>query len=117
MLVASHFVGDWIFQSRSVALTKSKLLKSLLIHVALVTVALLPAAAWYAYYHGVGVMVWALSINAVLHAVQDWYGWRWYGRQFATFTDSAHFNNPWLWRQIAIDQTIHLVVLVLLFGY
>jgi Protein of unknown function (DUF3307) len=111
-LLAAHFIGDWLYQSREMARNKSSDPDVLFKHVSIVSLwifcATLPFVGfWMA---AVGTLA-----NFFLHCVIDWYGWTWYKKKFSHYSIEEHFNNYWFYTTIAIDQFLHLAILFILF--
>jgi hypothetical protein len=106
-LIAAHFAGDWYFQSREMALKKSKEIGMLLQHLAIVSAALfLPCL--------IAGKFWVLAVNALLHGLIDWNIWGFYKKKYGINFD--HLNNKGFYDTIALDQCLHLVILFVLFS-
>lgn len=115
LLVFSHFLGDWWLQSRRIAETKSKDFLVLLVHVAIVTVILIPAAAFAL---PASQILGALLYNAIAHGLIDWNLWRvyLYLRGESAFEDYVRMRHDYkFYSTIALDQTLHLLILFLIF--
>lgn len=111
-LLAAHFIGDWILQSREVAINKSKYFRVLLHHTAIVTACLLFAVIPFVPQDRI---IALLCINWATHIVIDWFGWRFYKRKFGNLPMDQHLNNYWFYTTIALDQFAHLSILFLIF--
>ncbi len=113
-LVLAHFVGDWFLQSRAMARAKSRDLSVLLTHVARVTACIALVSIPFRL-PDIDNVAMALLWYAVIHGLQDWFGWRWYGRVYGHLSDAGHFRNPAWYSTVAMDQALHLIVLFALF--
>ena len=111
-LVAAHFIGDWICQPRWMAVNKSKCFPTLLRHLCIVSFFLLLVSIPVL---GLLPALLAVSLNAYAHGIIDWYGWKWYKRKFEFLSDHEHLNNYWFYTTIAIDQFLHLAIIIILF--
>lgn len=112
LLVAAHFLGDWIFQSRKMAVDKSNKLKTLFNHVLIVSCILFATACPFI---GVINAAWAVTFNALSHILIDWYGWGFYKKKFVNKPLEFHFKNYWFYFTIACDQFLHLAIMFFLF--
>lgn len=103
-IILSHFTGDWIWQSREVAINKSKHLGYLAAHIFHVGLALIPITFV--------LHKWPeLCIYLGLHAIQDWYWWRFWSKRL----DERYYENKAFYDAIALDQILHLSILIYLF--
>jgi hypothetical protein len=111
-LLAAHFIGDWFLQPRWMATEKSKNFNTLCKHLFIVSILLFavsfPVLGWFK-------AAVATLMNAYAHGLIDWFGWGWYKKKFATYTDKGHLNNYWFYTTIGIDQFLHLALIVILF--
>lgn len=108
LIVGQHFIFDWILQPRWVAVNKSKNNKALAAHGLLVTFGFgLVAATVYSVAVATGIAL----LYGLLHIIQDRIIW-------STFKPKT--NNPYeekmFWNTVAVDQTIHLVLALVLIG-
>jgi hypothetical protein len=117
ILISTHFLADWVFQSRDIAENKSKKFSALYEHVSInfftfwLVLELTSRFGSYTF----GDKEWILLIvYCVLHGVQDWFIWRGYAKFFhKEGVDKT--NNKAFWNTIAVDQFIHLTLLMVLF--
>jgi hypothetical protein len=110
LIVIAHFVGDWIFQSRYIAQTKSERIESLAEHLFYYGFTIGTVAYWFV---GVDAIVWAL-INVILHGLWDWNYYR-FGKKFMKtqgITTENYTEKKLFWDSIAIDQAFHLTTLI-----
>jgi len=112
-LIVLHFVSDWILQPRSVAKRKTTSLKWMGKHVAVIHVAF----ALYAWYFGIS--QFNVAVNTFVHMVIDKSVWSLYGIYRGPFDGKYLEYNKcaedyWYYFAIAIDQIMHLVILVLI---
>ncbi len=133
LLLLSHFLGDWIFQSREIAENKSKKLYVLFVHLLYVHLTLFPIC-FYILNYNISNTLFLLSINLVLHGLIDWNIWKLYPRIIKTsfqkkYTEEDVVNlkleefmkynlyakNYMFYTFIAIDQFLHLSILFYLF--
>ncbi len=112
-LIAAHFIGDWLLQSRFIAQNKSKNLYVLGGHLCIVGAALCVAFLLTGYQHtqiaGIKFLIYILA-----HGVQDWFIWRFYAKYFHN-PQKPDIENSAFFKTIAIDQFIHLSLLMYLF--
>jgi hypothetical protein len=117
-LIVSHFLGDWIFQSRRVAVNKSKRLPEMIEHCLIVF--------FFAYvaFHvplrsarcgSFECYLWPL-LYTLTHAVIDLTIWRVFGKLMYDGKICRSYDNYWFWFTVGIDQMLHMVILFLLLG-
>ncbi len=111
-LLAAHFFGDWILQSRDMAVRKSSDIQMLFKHCCIVSACLFFVAVPFIGFWKAGFCV---LINFYFHALIDWHGWTIYKKKFVGLTLEEHFKNYWFYFTIAIDQFLHLAIIFLLF--
>lgn len=110
-LIAAHFVGDWYLQPREWAAHKDHDMMVLAKHVGVVTLCVAVIAAFgnlsrERYLGG-------LTINAIVHAVIDASVW---GRYRASVpADHQFWRDPKWFNTIALDQFLHIALLLVLF--
>lgn len=110
LLLASHFVGDFVFQSDKMALNKSRSWGALLQHVSVYTLFLLPwvgwmwgaSTGWFAVI-SCGGWVWA---NFFAHLLTDAVTSRWTAKLHAAG------ERHWFFVVIGLDQFIHYATLI-----
>ncbi len=114
-LVVAHFVGDWYFQPRSMALAKSSNFKVLFKHLFIVSALLTPTMMYFD-------KVWVIIPNAIIHGLIDWNIWTYYKKKLLERLngDKEAFNTFEYWKDksfydtVALDQCLHLVTLFVL---
>jgi hypothetical protein len=114
LIILQHFFFDWFCQNRWMAENKSKDLRILLAHVAIIFAGSLTLLAFF------NIPLQALAANAVLHGFIDGNLWRLYSacnrhRSPDWHSHNMHCKDDWFWRTLAIDQTLHLTIALLLF--
>ncbi len=110
--MAAHFLGDWALQSRDMAVRKSSEFEVLRDHLMIVSLFLLIASAPFV---GIGTACLFTISNMYFHGVIDWFGWSFYKKKFAHLTIEEHFKNYWFYTTIAIDQFLHIAIIILIF--
>lgn len=112
LVLAGHFVGDWVLQSDWQAANKTTNWWAMLGHVFWYHVAMFIAISvipsWYTWQAGV-----LVGVSWVTHMVIDR---RWPTRLILRVTFSPNFSEVF-WGVIAADQAIHLSILCLLVYY
>lgn len=107
LVLAGHFIGDWIVQTDWQAANKAKLWRADLEHVATYSVALAACCVWALHDWRLAVL---LGVSAVTHAIIDR---RWPVRWLLSHTGSERFSTM-EWGVIATDQALHLSILCIL---
>lgn len=102
LMIVGHFVGDWLLQSREIALAKSRHFPTLLKHLTRVQLTLIP----FYFVADIGLLPSVLYIT--LHGLQDWYWWRYWGKRLDAET---WFQQKTFYDAIALDQMLHLSLL------
>jgi len=105
-LIVTHFVSDFVLQTRKIATTKSSNPVSLLIHVGIIWAAFSPFGLRES------------TINALAHAVIDWNVWRgykWIRRREDPVT-FKYWEDHLFYTTIGFDQMLHLLTIVLIWG-
>lgn len=105
-LVVMHFGGDWLCQSRYMAMNKSKNIKVLFEHIVIVT-----AWLYIPTYIFEGKLLMLIP-NAIIHACIDWNIWNFYKKKYGIAYD--HLNNKGFYDTIALDQCLHIVCALVL---
>lgn len=107
LIIAGHFIADWLLQSRHIATTKSTNIKSLIIHITIYGLFMsVPAFSFF----GLAGLKWIL-LNTVLHGLWDWNFYRIMKRVSTDVTPDNYYEKKAFWDSIAVDQTFHLVTL------
>jgi len=109
LMLVGHFVGDWLWQPRDMALRKSKELVVLLRHLFRVNLCLMPF--YLAAYDWEQFVIAALAY-VILHGLQDWYWWRLVGGQL---DPDRYYQQKEFYDGIAVDQLLHLLVLTAIY--
>lgn len=111
LLIAGHFIGDWFCQTRYMARNKSKYISVLLMHVLIVVCVLNTFLLIVKDFNDIYI---PLLIYGLAHGIQDWFIWRIYARYYYN-PQRGNDDNPAFFNTIAIDQMLHLGLLVYLF--
>ena len=110
ILLVSHFIGDFVLQSRKIATTKSSKFSSLAVHLIILFIALLPIT----YYSEVPIGI--PIAYCLLHGIQDWYIWRGYKKLYTIRKAPPPYQEDHLfYTTIGLDQLLHTIVLLVLF--
>jgi hypothetical protein len=111
LIVVSHFIADWLLQTRGIATTKSVKFTSLLIHLGLYASVFIPLGFML---FGIDGIVWAV-FNILVHGLQDQYYYKLFGtivRRFASnLNGNDVYSKKYFWDAIAVDQIMHLSLL------
>jgi len=118
LIVILHFFSDWALQTKSIARNKSKTYEYMLFHGAIVHTVF----SVFAYFMDIPQTL--VFLNTATHMGIDSVLWRGY-IQVATLkgktTDfylehNKYADDYWFYFCIAVDQTVHIVILFFLFG-
>jgi hypothetical protein len=110
LLILTHFVADFLLQTRRMGKEKSENEKVLFMHGAIIFTCFLPFG-------------WKLSLaNVLIHMVIDWNIWRIYKRYAMWNKDPTllvcgeyrYWEDKWFYTFIGIDQTLHVLTLIFL---
>ena len=107
----THFVADFIFQSRKMGQNKSSSLKWLSLHIAIIFICFLPFGLKFA------------VLNALFHAVIDGTIWNLYKisvflrDKTATKENWKYWQDSWFYTTIGFDQFLHGATIILLMEY
>jgi hypothetical protein len=124
LLLVTHFIADFVFQSRDMGKKKSSepiwLFKHLAIQFSAFLIALILFTPW--------ALPFAL-LNAAIHGIIDWHIWRFY-KLYAYKAIAKNPQHPlltgnpaepwkyqedhWFWVTVGFDQLLHALTLVLL---
>lgn len=114
-LIILHFLSDWILQPRAVAKRKTTNIMWLLKHLIVIhcTFALFSFV--------VGIPQWVCLINTVAHGLIDKTVWKLFSLTRGPFNEeylkyNKHAEDYWFYFTIAVDQTLHICLLIFLFG-
>jgi len=126
-LVIYHFVFDWMLQEREVARAKHKCIDAMAKHLFILWVGLI-VMVWFFVSgetpkeRGAAIL---LAFGYVLaHGIQDWLIWNGFkkfklkGREFVELQVIEQIqlqSDYWFWFTIALDQVLHLTLLLVLF--
>lgn len=126
-LLATHFVADFVLQSRDMGKKKSSEPSYLAAHLLIQFMAFLLVVAFIS----PGMAVWFSFANAAIHGVIDWNLWRLYklyaytvikkNPQHPLLTGNPaepwkYWEDHWFYTTIGFDQLLHGLTLVLLAG-
>jgi hypothetical protein len=112
LLIAAHFIGDWLLQSRAMAHTKSTNMWVLIDHVCIVSFILALPISIFA-----PERMPLLIINGLLHAFIDWNLWSGYKASIPIDqqTTFEYWKDKRFYDHIACDQFMHLFLIIVLF--
>lgn len=115
-LIVYHFMFDWLFQTRWEAENKTKNIWAMLAHLWTLLIGFV-----FLFNVGLATGLFQVNINVFLakkcilylclHGVQDFFLWKLYIK-----VSKSSFPNQLWFKFVAIDQTIHLIILFLLFA-
>jgi hypothetical protein len=139
LLFVSHFVADFIFQSRKMGKEKSEKYEVLLHHLAIIAVGSVPAALYCFNYidQSFGKYVF---FNTLIHGIIDWNIWKLYKykaykdilasvRSYETsegligeksvesgIENYKFWDDHWFYVTIGFDQLLHGLTIIILYG-
>jgi hypothetical protein len=114
-LIVAHFIGDWILQSREMALKKSKNFRVLANHLWIMAAPLVLVGIIF------NLSRVAFAIYIFSHLLIDWFLPKLYlsirGENAYDYYESGadYKEDYYFWSTIAIDQMLHIVILMALF--
>ena len=115
-MILLHFLSDFILQPNVIAENKSKDWRYMFLHMVIIYAVFGPFAYW------VGASQWLVALYVCLHGLQDTYVWgafKKYAHNRLNREDyikyNLHVKDGWFWITIAIDQSIHICLLIFLF--
>jgi len=106
ILLAAHFIGDWVLQSRKVATTKSKDFGSMMIHATTIFFSLLVAGVLL--FNSPKALIIFIFGNTLLHITQDSLVWSFYAVFNTNKPDIKWWEDYWFYTFIAVDQFVHI---------
>ncbi len=109
-IVIGHFIGDWLLQTREMALNKSKDVNWLLMHLGILSIPIfIVSFSLHLSYNLCA--VWFLT-NIILHGIQDWNIWRIAGYFLAKTckTKEEAWNTSLFWNVVGLDIALHYCV-------
>lgn len=116
-LIIAHFLSDFVLQRDYVAKNKSTKWLCMAEHLLLIFL-VFGGLAWY---HDIA--LWIPAVYTLLHGIQDAFVWTWFKKYVRKREDCAVYtkynmyaNDNKFWNTIAVDQTIHLSLLIWLFS-
>ena len=112
-LITGHFILDWILQPRWMAKRKSSELKILLVHLSIIFTGIFAITWIFSPFPVTGLLQLNL-INVAAHGIIDWNIWKVAGGIMDKYPDGDRKEYAF-YSTIAVDQTLHLVILMLLF--
>ena len=112
LIVLAHLVGDWLWQSREMALTKSSSFKVLIEHVSRVMI--MQSIPGHFIFKEIGfepLFIW-IGLNFTLHAIQDWFIWRIAAKKLlkSCKTKAEAYETRTFWNVVGVDQALHYIV-------
>ena len=140
ILFITHFLFDFVFQSREMGKKKSGDIKYLIWHGGILFMGYMWAA--YAICNEWEDMLLMSGIIVIIHCIQDWYIWRgykwtvrlrlekewgrhlhkfpnlepdeWYDKKVKNF---KYWEDPKFYSTIGLDQTLHFITIVLVYNW
>lgn len=116
-MVVLHFISDFLLQSREMGQKKSSELKWLLKHICIIfSVFLVGLITVYSAF-----LKFSL-LNAIIHMVIDANTWKFYKLSVikrnptATTETWKYWNDPWFYHTIGLDQTLHILTIIVLWS-
>lgn len=115
-LILGHFTVDWLLQPRTMARRKSSNLKFLAAHLAIVFAGMVAVTALFTDLPYGELMLLNL-LNIATHGLIDRFIWPLSEQISGRFTGTGKDTKEYLfYATIAVDQSLHLVILMILFG-
>jgi len=111
LLLISHFVGDFVLQSRKIATTKSSNLSSLLIHLTILFCSLIPISLY------LKISLFIPLLYCILHGIQDWFIWKGYKILHSIQSRPVYYEDHLFYSTIGFDQLLHTIILLTLFKF
>jgi hypothetical protein len=113
-IIVTHFVVDWMCQTRKQAAGKSVNFWVLSEHVAINFI----GYSWLIVLSIVPLKI--VLVNALTHGLIDWYIWRFYKMTMKSMPPefmeyNLYAKDYWFYFTIAVDQILHLVIAIFLF--
>jgi hypothetical protein len=97
-------------QTRKIATTKSSALSSLLTHVSILFLSLIPVTIIYGY------PIYFPIIYCALHGIQDWFIWRGYKKLLSIRKNPpVYYEDHLFYTTIGLDQLLHTIALLAIF--
>lgn len=121
VLLITHFVADFLMQSREMAQKKSSELLWLGLHIRTITWTFF----FVTYFGGAGWNSIPFTIiNSAIHALIDWTIWNWYKqgviKRYPTFEmrrDFKFWEDQKFYSTIGLDQLLHVLTIVVLYDW
>lgn len=108
----THFIADFLLQSREMGKNKSSNYKFLSQHIGIIFVCFLPFGLKFA------------AANALIHAIIDKNIWNLYKLYVVSLYESErdaayheYWEDHWFYATIGFDQLLHALTLIVLFNY
>lgn len=111
LLLISHYIGDFILQSRKIATTKSSKLSSLFIHLTIIYCSLIPITLY------LKVSLFIPLLYCTLHGIQDWFIWKGYKIIHSIQLRTAYYEDHLFYSTIGFDQLLHTIILLYLYQF
>lgn len=112
-----HFFSDFYLQSREVAETKSNDWVSMGIHMGIIYIIF----AVFAFF--IDMPQWIVVLYVLCHGIQDKYLWTYFKKYAYKREDiedyvkyNLHTKDDKFWNTLALDQCIHICLMIFLFG-
>lgn len=106
-IVLAHFIGDWLFQSREMAINKSKSFIVLMKHLSILSITML-ASSMTLDLPTRFCFLW-IAMNLICHGIQDWFIWRIAGSHLmkSCSTNEDAYNKKFFWDIVGLDGALH----------
>ena len=131
ILFITHFLFDFVFQSREMGKKKSEDINYLLKHGGILFMGYMWAA--YAICDNMADMFTMTAAIVIIHCIQDWYIWRGY-KTFTKWRWREHneseyhmdlimknkfkyWEDKWFYTTIGLDQTLHFITIVAVYNW
>ena len=114
-LIILHFVSDWILQPRSVAKHKTTNVVWMLKHLAIIH------CTFSIFALIMGIPQWICLVNTIAHGLIDKTVWKLFALIRGPFDEvylkyNKYAEDYWFYFTVAIDQIMHICLLIFLFG-
>lgn len=120
-IIFAHYFGDWLLQSREMALKKSSDIYVLLEHLSMLFLPLFIASFVVFEINPITevptaiftfqIVGW-LFINLICHGIQDWFIWKIAGKHLMQFckTKEEAYNSKMFWDIVGLDGMLHYFI-------
>lgn len=106
-LFVAHLLGDWLFQTEWMALNKNKKVTAMVTHLVIYHLFILGVLGWHFSFSNLSIYV-VLLLMIVVHALLDL---QWTVLAIIKFLRITVKREPEKWIMVAVDQTLHILLL------